>query len=472
MRNLWLAGPLLGCATAFAACATENVTPPLPSGAAAPLAPAPPASTAAADPAPPVAGRDLPSDEALIARMLKRVETARGLTATKAVPGVRLPRAELIAHVKAHVARELPGEAIRNEGLTLQLFGFVPTQFDYEAAEYHLLEEQLAGYYEPADGTMYMASDLPDDEASATLAHELVHALQDQHWDLESRSKYRAGAGDLMEAVSALAEGDATSAMFDVMIERAAPGMGKTAADIPDDLFVSQIREGMTQGFGSDAPAVMRTSLVAPYVYGTLFVNRLRRRGRWDAVNRAWENAPVTSEQILHIDKWDTREPALKVPPPTFAALGAGWHSIDEDSEGELGTRIAFEQWMEPALAAKTSEGWGGDRGVLLADGDLAAFAWRLRYDPGHPADERAARAFQALGAALGANLGPAASSDAAFTCRERKDRGPMAIARDGADLLFVLGPARAAGPAWASAGDCALARRWTREIAAHRAAP
>jgi hypothetical protein len=469
MRSGWLLA-LLGFTMA---CATENATPPLPSGAAAPLGPppaAPPPSAAPAAAAPtPQAGRDLPSDQELIARMLKRVEAARGIAASKAVPGVRLPRADLIAHVKAHVARELPGEAIRNEGLTLQLFGFVPTQFDYEAAEYRLLEEQLAGYYEPSDGTMYMASDLPDEEASATLAHELVHALQDQHWDLESRSKYHAGAGDQMEAVSGLAEGDATSAMFDVMIERAAPGMGKTAADIPDDVFVTQIRAGMSQGLGSDAPAVMRASLVAPYIYGTLFVNRLRRRGGWAAVNRAWDDAPVTSEQILHVEKWDAREPPLKVPPPTFAALGAGWRSTDEDSEGELGTRIAFEQWMEPALAAKASEGWGGDRGVLVANADAVAFAWRLRYDPDRPADDRARRAFRALAPALEAAFGRAATSDATFACRERKDRGPMAIGRDGSDLLFVLGPARTSAPSWTSAGDCAMARRWIHEIAAQR---
>src|SRR6185437_462834 len=185
----------------------------------------------------------------------------------------------------------LPPQAIRNEGLALQLFGFVPTQFDYEAAEYQLLQDQLAGYYEPADGTMYMASDLGDQEAEATLAHELVHALQDQRWNLENRSHYRPGEGDRSEAVSALAEGDATSAMFDVMIEHAAPSSGKSAIDLPDDVFAAQIRESMNQGPGASAPRVMRSSLAAPYIYGTLFVHALRRRGGWDAVDRAWDDA-------------------------------------------------------------------------------------------------------------------------------------------------------------------------------------
>jgi hypothetical protein len=423
--------------------------------------------------APPVASAapaSEPSRQArLIARTLKRVEMARGLESKKAVPGVLMDRPGLIARVKDHVSRELPPEAIRDEGLALQLFGFIPTRFDYEAAEYALLQDQLAGYYEPADGTMYMASDLGDEEAEATLAHELVHALQDQRWNLEERSKYRPGDGDHSEVVSALAEGDATSAMFDVMIARAAPGTGKTAVDLPDDVFAEQIRAGMNDGPGAKAPHVMRTSLAAPYIYGTLFVHALRRRGGWDAVNRAWDDPPTTTEQILHADKWLTHEAAMPVTAPTFAVLGPGWKVDDEDTEGELGTRIAFEEWMEPKAAADASSGWGGDRGVLVTSGEKAAFAWKLRYDAGKTKDDRAARAYAGLTRALDKALGPASSSDTPFFCRERSDRGPLALARVGADIVFVLGPATTSASGWASAGDCALSRKWVREIAAAR---
>jgi hypothetical protein len=426
----------------------------------------PPAPASAPPSAPPLAER---RETRLVARMLRRVEVARRIEATKAVPGVLLERPALIARVKDHVARELPPEAIHNEGLALQLFGFVPTQFDYEAAEYQLLQDQLAGYYEPADGTMYMASDLGDEEADATLAHELVHALQDQRWDLERRSSYHPGDGDHSEAASALAEGDATSAMFDVMIERSAPGSGKTALDLPDDVFAQQIREGMEQGPGASAPRIMRSSLAAPYIYGTLFVHALRRRGGWPAVDRAWDDAPTTSEQVMHPEKWFAHEPAMAVAAPTFATLGDGWKAADEDSEGELGARIAFEEWMTPKNAADVSAGWGGDRGVLVENGDRVAFAWRLRYDPGTTADERTRLAYTAVTRALDGSLGPAQVRDGAFACRERGDRGPLGVARAGTDLVFVMGPAHAAASAWTSAGDCALARKWAREIASTR---
>jgi hypothetical protein len=457
--------PLVLMVSALVACGSTPAPPPPPRPVptvAPPVASAPPIASAA-----PV---NEPSHQArLIARTLKRVEIARGLESKKAVPGVLMDRPGLIARVKDHVSRELPPEAIRDEGLALQLFGFIPTRFDYEAAEYALLQDQLAGYYEPADGTMYMASDLGDEEAEATLAHELVHALQDQRWNLEERSKYRPGDGDHSEVVSALAEGDATSAMFDVMIARAAPGTGKSAVDLPDDVFAEQIRAGMNDGPGAKAPHVMRTSLAAPYIYGTLFVHALRRRGGWDAVNRAWDDPPTTTEQILHADKWLAHEAAMPVTAPTFAVLGPGWKVDDEDTEGELGTRIAFEEWMEPKAAAEASSGWGGDRGVLVTSGEKAAFAWKLRYDAGKTKDDRAARAYAGLARALDKALGPARSSDTAFFCRERSDRGPLALARVGADIVFVLGPATTSASGWASAGDCALSRKWVREIAAAR---
>jgi hypothetical protein len=402
--------------------------------------------------------------------MLKRVERARGLTATKPVPGVLLDRPALIAQVKEHVARELPESAIRNEGLTLQLLGFIPMEFDYEAAEYRLLQDQLAGYYEPSTGTMYMASDLADDEAEATLAHELVHALQDQQWDLQERSKYRPGDGDRSEAVSALAEGDATSAMIDVMLGLSSPGGDKTAMDLPADLFSEQIRDGLDKGPGATAPHVMRNSLAAPYIYGTLFVNALRVRGGWDAVDRAWADPPTTTEQIIHLEKWLAHEPAIPVAPPPYATLGVGWSVADEDSEGELGTRVAFEEWVDAPRAAKASIGWGGDRGVLLAKGDRSAFAWRVRYDPTQAKEPRAAAVYTAIAGGIDRTVAAPATSDAAFDCRERPDRGPLAIARAGADVIVVAGPAKTpAGGHWTSAGTCATSRAWVTEIARSR---
>lgn len=92
--------------------------------------------------------------------------------------------------------------------------GVVPASFDYE--ELARVDGLAAGwFYDPKQKAMFLARDLPPAERSATLAHELVHALQDQHYDLEKRLKFREDSGDEQSAIHALAEGDATSAMLD-----------------------------------------------------------------------------------------------------------------------------------------------------------------------------------------------------------------------------------------------------------------
>jgi hypothetical protein len=394
-----------------------------------------------------------------VAKMMKKVARARGLAALRVVPGVILARDALIAKVKAHVDREVPPEAIRHEGLELQILGFIPTQLDYEAETFKLLEAQLAGFYEESDGTMYMAGDLTGENADATLSHELVHALQDQHFDLKSHSKYEAGKSDVQAAFSALAEGDATSAMADVMIAAARPGA--TALDLPDGLFSAQVSESVSTGPAASAPHIMRTSLVAPYIYGTEFVNAIRHGGGWKAVDAAWAAMPSTSEQILHPDKWRVHEPALTVPAPTFAALGAGWASVDEDTNGELGFELAFEEWMKPELAKKAAAGWGGDRAVLLENGDRAAAAMHLRYD----ADRVGSDPFPLVADGLAATLGKPAARDASWVCVNRSETGPLGVLKRRHDLVLVAGPATT-GPTWASAGTCALAKKWATEIA------
>ncbi len=394
----------------------------------------------------------------LIARTMKRVSRARGLAATRTVPGVVLSRTDLLAKVKEHVLREVPADAIANEGIGLKLLGFIPASLDYQGAEFELLEEQLAGYYEPSDGTMYLAADLDETDAEATLAHELVHALQDQHWNLAESSKYRPGDGDRSETMSALAEGDATSAMFDVMLAK----VDKLAPDLPDDLFSQQLRAGMNTGKVAASPQYMRSSLVAPYQYGTLFVHALRRRGGWALVNRAWEAAPATTEQILHIAKYDAHEGAIAL--GTLPLPGPEWKVDDDDSEGELGLRLAFEEWMPEDTAAVLATGWGGDKSLTVSNGGDHAVAWRVRYDAS-TAEAFVTRAFNAVAAGLETKLGAPKVKSSGGVCFERSDLGPFAVAHVARDLVFVAGSASGGGAKWTSSSTCARANAWVAQI-------
>jgi len=438
----------------IAACGGNTTQP------AAPSKPAPaPTPVATAATPEPKALTEAEEDAKLVADTLARVAKLRGLPAKRAVPGVTLGRAELLANLKMHVEREIPKEAIERDGEFLKVFGLVPTRFDYLQTTMELLEAQLAGFYEPRDGKMYLAEDLDALNATATLAHELVHALQDQHYDLLPHSTYTKGQSDKQSAFSALAEGDATSSMMDFMMKKL--GTGKTGIDIPDDELEEQIAGGMEVGPSAKAPSIIRAQLGAPYIEGTRFVNDLRRRGGWAKVDEAWKRLPVTTEQILHTDKWLKAEGALAVPSPTAAALGPGLVLEDEDSSGELGMALVFGEWVGGPKGKALAAGWGGDRSAIYRDDTRIAVAMRVRYDADRAA--QAALAFATLTPAL-RKQGKGAAPSKDFVCVERPELGPLAMAYKGADLLLLAGPAKRKGT-WAQASTCAKSQAWAAEV-------
>jgi hypothetical protein len=427
--------------------------------------PQPPATLPApelAHTAPPVASASstapAPSADPRIAKMLKVVSKARGLAATRPVPGMTLERDALLARVKDHVLREVPHQAIVDEGLVYQLLGQIPTSFDYEKQTFALLEAQLAGYYEPADGTMYLAKDLPGSMAEMTLSHELVHALQDHHFDLKTRSKYMPGQSDLQTATSALAEGDATSAMIDVALI----STGKTALDLDSKMFGELVKGSISSG-DAGSPRVMGATLVAPYVDGTAFVNTMRARGGWAAVDAVWQVAPVSTEQILHPDKWVAHEAPVTVPPIAIASLGAGWATTQNDVLGELAVRTILEEWLPAQAATSAAANWGGDSAALIKNGKKSAFAWRIRWDAGRPGDQYAIGAFASI---VPGAFAKAPIKETTFACTPRADRGPFAAMRKDRDIVIIAGPATTPETGtWTAEGDCKLARTWATEI-------
>ena len=459
MRRLALAC-LLAYAAAVGAC--EKKEPQVP------VLTAPPSpSSSSSSPSPPGAPESAAdtAETRLVARTLKRVSAVRGLAALRPVPGKVLDRAALVAEVRTKADTEYPKAVIEREGKSMELLGFAPPKFDYLGELSRLLEAQLDGFYEPRNGTMYLAADLAGDAADLALAHELVHALQDQHYDLKKHSGYRPGKSDESMATSMLAEGDATSAMLDVMFK----SQGKTALDLPEEAFTGLLANAMNFGDAAKSPHLMRSTLIFPYVEGTSFVHALRRKGGWALVDRAWRERPQTTEQVLHPAKWEAHEPALAVPAPSGAALGEGFARIDEDTSGEGGLRLTFEEWVGDERGREAAAGWGGDRSGIFARGDTLADANLVVYDAGPRGaeDANARRAFALLAQGL-EKLGKPALKDATTVCIERKELGPLLLGRRGRALVVLAGPAeRSAAAVWTPKSTCAKVKRWSAEVLA-----
>ena len=428
-------------ALAGVACGPAQVPPPPPPDPT-PIAKAVPtaSATASADPTP----QPTASEKAL-AKMLARVSKARGLPVISKVGLRTLDRATIEKMIREKAAKELPPEVLGYETETMVALGLVRPDYDATEGMFSMIGASIAGFYEPDDRTMYLCADLSPAEAEETLSHELVHALQDQHYQLGPLFKYRRDADEELSAGHALAEGDATSAMFDVA---RGDQMG-----VPVALFTEQAKRSI-EALAPDVPAALRASLISPYTDGYAFVQALRERGGFAAVDAAWRSLPKTSEQILHLDKYDAREPAIPVDVPKLEALARpkdkrSFKAVYDQMLGEQGLRIVFEAWTTAAKAEKAAAGWGGDR-YVLAEGEGSAVgeravAWILTFDT-----EKDAKEAESV-----------LSGEAHGDCVARPDVGPFAWARKNRDVAIALGPYLRSGKSVRGTGTCKEAKTW-----------
>ncbi|WP_437646511.1 hypothetical protein [Sorangium sp. So ce362] len=448
------AAALVGTAV-LAGCA-QPAAPAAPPRAQAPDA-ARPAGSAALPPAEganPVGEGELDDDAARltkeeIARVLARLAKARGLPVLREVRSRVLTRGEILARVRAHVEREIPEGVLDHQREVLAALELIPADYDFTAGMYRLLEGRIAGFYEPDDATMYLVDDLSETEAEETLAHELVHALQDQSFSLGKLLQFRPGDSDRLAATHALIEGEAMSAMFDVLVG--------SAFQMDESTLRKLVAMSTALSSVGDTPLVLQESLGAPYTDGFAFVQALRRDGGWASVDAVWRALPETTEQLLHPEKLAAREPAVEVAVPTAAALGPGYRVVFDDVMGEQALRIAFAAYAHREAAIGAAAGWGGDRVAVVQRDDpqdptrrAFALAWRMRFDSAGDAAE----ARKVLERRFGK------------TCQQRASLGPIAWTGRGGDVAVVAGPYERRGGGEASAvGTCAGAKTWLAEV-------
>lgn len=390
----------------------------------------------------------------IVAAALTETSRVRELSVLGAVRGVTLSRKEMAVQVKGAIDREIPPDVVAAQGELLVALGVAPVDFDYVAALVSLMSSQLAGYYEPSEKTMYLASDLGAPERAATLSHELVHALQDQHYDLGKLLDYHPDASDAQTAVHALAEGDATSAMLDQLLA----SRGVKATDLSEQLLGVQVRAAAEFAAGTtDVPDILKRSLVAPYVDGIGLVHFLRRRGGWAEVDRIWKTPPTSTEQLLHPEKLISREEPLVIAAPPSPAGGP--HDVAlVDVLGEQSVRLLLEEWLPRAVAEASAGGWGGDRLAVFHSDDRFAIAIHLRADSSEAAARQAAGLLRGVAAQGGATRGAA-------PCVERPDRGPIRVERRGRDVVLVAGPYHRVGRSVTAAASCVEAAEWSLRI-------
>jgi hypothetical protein len=242
--------------------------------------------------------------------------------------------------------------------LALKKLGLVPPEFQYRSFVVKLLTEQVAGYYDPKAQQFYLADWIELEGQKPVMAHELTHALQDQHFNLRRFEKWPKGDSDAELAAHALIEGDATLAMTLYMAKNPLVALAFIRSLGGTNMASEQIKQ---------APRAIRESLVFPYEQGSEWATRVYRRGGWASVSHAYTKLPLSSEQILHPEKYFDYEPPVKVAlPDVRTLLGTGWKRIDYDVNGEWSFYLILDQFLNAsAESRRAAAGWAGDRYAL-----------------------------------------------------------------------------------------------------------
>jgi hypothetical protein len=305
----------------------------------------------------------------------RALEQITGLKFTKRVPAAVIGKDELRRYLNSRVEKTAKPAELRAEELTLKMLGLVPRDFDLRRQTVDLLTEQAAAFYDYHKKKLYVLADETDEAGRMALAHELAHALADQHFHLE---KYLRGSGSSDDAATArlaVMEGQATWLMMAYM-------QGGDSQPSPDLLRLSgaAVRgEASQYPVFSQAPLYIRESLVFPYTAGLSFQDAVYRRLKRDAFAQVFRRAPVSTQQILHPEKYLAGDDPLIPRPPAPEKFHG--RKLAEGTLGEFDWRVLLTEYAgKPEAEALAPDLLGSAYALREGEGTLilsVAARWR-----------------------------------------------------------------------------------------------
>ena len=336
-----------------------------------PLSPSPtsplPSDTAPAPTAelPPTSTPGLPAEtRRSMDEIQGQVVALRGLNPLGSVERALLTSAELRERVLDDFLSDYTPEEAAYDARMLALLGLLEPGVDLWALYTDLLSEQVAGYYDDQAGAMFVVREAGfGGPERLTYAHEFVHALQDQHYDLDEGLGYSNEAcdddADRCAALSAMLEGDATLLETQWL---------RTYATEQDFQEIQEFIATFESPVFDTAPGFLQEDLLFPYIRGIGFVTELFVEGNWAAVDEAYSRPPASTEQILHPGRYPDDLPILLTSPDLTPALGGDWSELGRRVLGEWYTLLTLESFLPSETATEAAQGWGGDYVLVLTN--------------------------------------------------------------------------------------------------------
>ena len=272
---------------------------------------------------------------------------------------------------------------LNSQGKILETMGAIPKGTDLPSAVKDFATSQVIGYYDPATKELvFLGGREPTTMDMLILAHELTHALDDQHFDLtklltpEMQCHDEAGS-----AVQGVAEGSAMwfgtravgSSLTPAQLSRLQKQVGKMVGKSQVPESVPEFVVGMEEW---------------PYFAGMQFVGYLESRGGVDAVNEAFAHPPTTTEQIIHPSKYPDELPRQMDIPDLGPKLGQGWKDLVAAEVGEAWIDVYLGLHLDKGKADSAAAGWDGGLYRAWTDGDAIAVLLSSAWDTDKDAQE------------------------------------------------------------------------------------
>ena len=304
---------------------------------------------------------------------LKRSVVAIGhLGFTQDVPVRYLDRGQLQSYIERLFESDYPDELAGREEDFLYLMGFTEGRIALKPLRKKIILENVGGMYNEKTKELLAVEEFRkvDMINGPALAHELRHAVQDQHFHLAALLGDLSDYDDRKLAALAAVEGDATLVMvhqlgFD-------PELVGDAFSPENVLSFSALAGATTL---VSAPDIVKYQLLMPYLDGMRFSQAIVKRKKWKGLNQVLARKPLSSEQILHPEKYLDRE----APQAVFTAY--------RPARGErVHTGVVGEYYLNVLLKngpdiADFASGWGGDLFSIYRDGDARLLLWEAQWD-------------------------------------------------------------------------------------------
>jgi len=212
--------------------------------------------------------------------------------------------------------------------------------------------------YDPKGHEFYIADWIAAEDQRMVMSHELTHALQDQHFQIDAWEKAARPNDDAEMAREAVLEGSAMAGMLEYTLQE----KGLKLRDLPDmDLsaFVGDLSETPML---KKAPPFIKDSLMFPYFSGLTFSLAVLKNDGWKGFTGVFARPPANTQQIIHPDLYRSGKSLMliKLDLPDGVPAG-GWKLLEQNALGEFGWKEVLKQFLDGDRASKLAPAWDGD---------------------------------------------------------------------------------------------------------------